>query len=200
MPTPSALPGREEPASSASPNSAPDDPIDPATARRIRAKSRQIVRRAGLSRSDREDVAQALAARLLAPLRAFDPAKLPREAYVRMVLRRATASVLGYLRAAKRAGPAVVSLEAFLRQDADDPLEPADRPGRRSAEEAADLARDVADLLAALPPDLRELAEQLKERSMAGAARDRDVSRITVYARLAELRSRFARAGLNDYL
>jgi RNA polymerase sigma-70 factor (ECF subfamily) len=177
-----------------------ENSIDSATAGLIRGKSGQIVRQARLPRSDRGDIEQLLTLLVLQRLPRFDPARGDRPAFVRMVLHRATANVLRYLRAARRSGVAVVSLDAFLRTETDEPAHPPDRDGAPGADGGTDLALDLADALEALPADLRAVAEHLRTRSPAQVAQGLGMPRSTLYARTREIRTAFERRALDDYL
>ncbi|OWK39875.1 hypothetical protein [Fimbriiglobus ruber] len=78
--------------------------------------------------------------------------------------------------------------------DADERVDPAD--DRRDR----DLRADVAAEVAALPRELREVAERLREQSCAAAARDLGISRATLGRRVDRLRERFAARDLDAYL
>jgi hypothetical protein len=137
---------------------------------------------------------------LLPRLARFDPEQGDRAAFVRMLLRQATANVLRHYRAAKRSGIDVVSLDAFLRTDEDRSVHPVDGDGQPSAEDRADLAHDLAGALEALPAELRAIAEQLRTCSFTEAARNLGLSRSTLYARAKEIRAAFEQRALDDYL
>jgi RNA polymerase sigma-70 factor (ECF subfamily) len=70
----------------------------------------------------------------------------------------------------------------------------------RSPAELAQLAGDVADVLAKAPEELRDLAERLKTQSVSEIARDTGVPRTTLYEAVRHLRRRFESAGLKEYL
>lgn len=172
------------------------NPIDPVTAGLIRCKTGQILRQTRLPRAERADVEQALTLALLQRLSKFDAAAGERDAFVRMVLRQATINVLRHYRAAKRSAD-VVSLEAFLRTETDEPLEPAAPP---AAVEYADATIDVAAALAALPAELLAIAEELLRCSRAEAARNLGLARSTLNERVREIRAAFEARGLDDYV
>jgi RNA polymerase sigma-70 factor (ECF subfamily) len=167
--------------------------IDETTAKLIRVKSRQIVRQARLPRTDREDLEQQLTLHLLARLPGYDPAIRPRDAHVRMLLRQGAATVLRSLRACKRCGPAV-SLSATL------PEEPIDREGLPSDRDRAEVASDVAEAVASLPAELREIAELLTNHTVAELVHRLGVSRSTLYRRVADIRATFEARGLGNHL
>ena len=70
----------------------------------------------------------------------------------------------------------------------------------REEQELCELAQDVADIVAGLPPELRELAEALKTESISQIARRTGLPRRTINARVRQLRERLERAGLKNYL
>jgi hypothetical protein len=59
---------------------------------------------------------------------------------------------------------------------------------------------DLAEALARLPAELRDLAEQLRDRPLAAIARERGVPRSTLNEVRQRLRRRLEKAGLRDYL
>ncbi len=63
-----------------------------------------------------------------------------------------------------------------------------------------DRTLDVAEILAALPPDLRDLAERLQTRSVSEAARDKKLARTSLQRHVDRLRRCFEDAGLKIYL
>ncbi len=68
----------------------------------IREKARQIVRRAGFSKSDMEDVQQRLIEHVLENVAAFDPAQGHFNVFVKTVVERYTVNILRDARAASR--------------------------------------------------------------------------------------------------
>jgi RNA polymerase sigma-70 factor (ECF subfamily) len=163
----------------------------------IRRKIKQLVGRAGLTRQDREDLEQELILRLLQSLHLFDPDKAHRNVFVTTVIERAVAMILRERLAKKRNGGAVQSLD-HAREKTGDSTEPVDP--RRSHEEQVDLALDLAESLAKLPDDLRDLAERLKTQSLSQAARDLGVQPSTLQRRVQRLRRCSEDAGLRIYL
>ncbi|MBI1900551.1 MAG: sigma-70 family RNA polymerase sigma factor [Planctomycetia bacterium] len=176
----------------------------------IRRKVKQLVGRAGFKQQDREDLEQELILRLLQALPSFNPKKAHRNAFVTTVIERAVASILRDKQAEKRDHRRVSSLFVLI----DTPCGPTElastisqaeydaRRGRcpRSLEEMAQLIRDVADLMARLPPDLRDLAEPLMTQSKSEIARELDTPRTTLNEWVRRIRRRFERAGLKDYV
>jgi RNA polymerase sigma factor (sigma-70 family) len=179
--------------------------------RYVRRKAQQMSRRPGFTDADREDLAQELFLLLLRRRAAFDPAKAHAHAFTATVVERGAASLLRDRRAEKRDARRVTSLHQFVDTDGGGRVEIAAAVGRREydarrgqyprgEEELAQLASDLADVLATLPPDLRHLAEQLQTKSLAEVARAQGVQRTTLYEQVRRLRRRFERAGLKDYL
>ena len=73
------------------------------------------------------------------------------------------------------------------------------RPTTAEQEERRDLAIDVAEVLAALPAELREIAEKLQHYSISELAERIDMPRTTINERVKDLRLRFQAAGLDKY-
>jgi RNA polymerase sigma-70 factor (ECF subfamily) len=170
-------------------------PIDPAVRELIRRKAGQLIGRAGLTPQDRDDLEQKLVLHLLRRLP--DGARAYPEALVLAVLFRYAANILRAGRAAKRDSRRARPLGGSGDVPAGGDRR---RPAVRTDEEWAELASDVADVLAGLPPDDRDLAERLMRQSKAAAARGLGVPRTTLYVALRRLRARFERAGLRGYL
>jgi len=63
-----------------------------------------------------------------------------------------------------------------------------------------DLAFDLAEALAALPPKLRRLCKRLQEANVTDIAREERVSRKTVYAWIKKIREKLEDRGLQEYL
>jgi RNA polymerase sigma-70 factor (ECF subfamily) len=162
----------------------------------IRRKARQMVGRAGIKEQDHEDLVQELMLRLLRSLRLFDAAQADRKSFVTAVVERNAAKILRDRRAKKRNGGRVESLDVLL-ENLDE--EPPDLAVDDHAAEQADLAIDVADLLARLPAELRDLAERLKTQTLSQVARDMGIPRSTLQRRVSRLRRHFEEAGLRNY-
>jgi hypothetical protein len=59
---------------------------------------------------------------------------------------------------------------------------------------------DLADVVAHLPKELRDLAERLKSRSLSETSRELGIPRSTLQRRVHRLRQYFEDAGLRIYL
>jgi RNA polymerase sigma-70 factor (ECF subfamily) len=59
---------------------------------------------------------------------------------------------------------------------------------------------DIERVLNALPDDLRDLCERLRESNMAEIAREMGIPRTTLYDKLTKIRETFRKARLDDYL
>jgi RNA polymerase sigma-70 factor (ECF subfamily) len=186
------------------------EPIDQVVRALIRRKANQLIGRAGLTRQDREDLEQELLRLLLQRLSTIDQQRARTSAFLATVIERLASNLLRDRRAAKRDGRRTSSLNVPASGE-DAPAELVDtitrreqeaRRGRhpRGDEELAQLASDVAEVLAGLPADLRALAERLMSQSVSQAARELGVARTSLYGDIRRLRRRFERAGLKDYL
>ena len=176
----------------------------------IHRKVRQLIGGSGFTRQDRKPLEQELIAMLLHSLPAFDPTKSHRNVFVTTVVERSVAKILRPKRAEKRDDRCVGSLNVMVNAGGEMRMlastignkEYDARRGvvSRSDEATSELASDIADVICRLPEDLRFLAEQLKEKSLAQIAREIGVPRTTLRERLAELRSRFESADMRFHL
>ena len=177
----------------------------------VRKKVRQIIGCAGFKKQDRDDLEQELIARLLQSLKSFDPDVAHRKSFVTAVVERAVATILRDAQAEKRDPRRIGSLHVLVEVSDDGPTELAEMVGDReynarrcrdprSAEDLSQLTSDLAGVLAALPTELRDLAERLKSHSIAEIARDLGVPRTTLNDTVRRLRQRFEQAGLRAYL
>jgi len=196
-----------------SPSSDASEPIvDQFTARLVRRKARQLIGRAGFTKSDREDIEQEFWLKLVKHLSSFDPRQGHRHAFVTTVVERCAATLLRNKTAEKRDHRRVRSLNVVIADDEHEgPVELGDTVSRRELDarlghaprdehDLAQLALDIASVIASLSPEMRELAERLKTDSVSQIARDLGVPRTTLNDRVRELRRRFEDAGLRDYL
>src|SRR5262249_50656524 len=179
--------------------------------RMIRRKARQLVGKAGFTSSDHDAIEQELVMKLLKHAAAFDPAISDWHAFVATVVERCAANLLRNERAQKRDCRRVCSLSVIIACRDNGTLELGETISQRdydrrrqrcpkTEEELAELASDIAEVLAKVPAELRELAEQLKSRSLSEIARDRSVPRTTLYRAVRQLRRRFESPGLRRYL
>jgi RNA polymerase sigma-70 factor (ECF subfamily) len=175
----------------------------------IQKKARQLARRRPFAGEEPEDLAQDLMLEVLRRAPRFDPRKTSGERFVRLVVRNAAADLLRRRRAGKRVvrplslsrwvGTADGGSEAAgLVSEADHQARLGTRP--RSAAEHAQLAADVAAVLANLPPAQQELARRLLSQSRAEAARELGVTWSALNAQVRRLREVFTDAGLDQYL
>jgi RNA polymerase sigma factor (sigma-70 family) len=184
---------------------------DPLIQQLIRRKARRLNGRARLGPEDIEDITQDFRAELLQKLSAFDPSKGSMSAFIHMLIDRFFNKWLRHRFAQRRTPQRVVSLEVLVRNDAGMWIELgktiADgvhdrrlglRP--RSDQERADLRNDVDEVLQGLDPELHAVADQLKDRSVAAAARELGIPRTTLHERIGKLRRLCDRKQLKDYL
>jgi len=162
----------------------------------VRRKARLIVRCFADEGEDVRDVEQELLLRLLRNLRDFDPKKGALNAFISVVVERLSGMLIRERRAKKRSPTGKRSLGA--RCDGGAVIEPPDL--REHDQPNVDRALDVAELLAALPPDLRDLAERLQTRTVSEVARDRNVPRTSLQRHIERLKRCIEVAGLNIYL
>lgn len=184
--------------------------FDGFTASFIRSRARKLIGKAGFRPSDLYDLIQEFALDLVQRRPRYDPRKGTWEAFVIVVCENRAASLLAHRRAAMRTpereerslncapsqGRCPESLsdvsEAQHRQ----------RTGQRfwTHEEAVDFQLDVAQALNPLPPEARTLCQGLMAGSISEVARQRGVSRQSLYRQVAPIRRQFENAGLSLYV
>lgn len=186
-------------------------PFDAFVSRLIRRKSRQLVGRAGFTRSDRPDIEQELARKLLAQMALFDAEQGHWYVFVTTVVERHAANILRNKRAEKRDHRRETSLNTIVDRDDNGPVFLGDLIGQREYDarchrctrdeaEQTELAADLANVLATLSDDVRDLAERLMYASASEIARETAVPRSTLQRRMERIRRAFEDAGLRNYL
>ena len=173
----------------------------------IRWKAKQLVGKAGFTRSDEDDLVQNFRLKLLERLDKFDPARAHFHVFVVTVIERCAATLLKHARAQKRNGGRVGSLDAQSVENDEEinlgEIVSRDRRRRdsvRNASELMDLASDLANILEMLPAELRQLCEQLKTLSTGDLARETGMPRSTINDKKRLVRNYFEDAGLRIYM
>lgn len=179
----------------------------------VRCKAKQLVGKAGYKQDDMEDIKQELIVDLLERLPKFDSSKASYNTFVARVVERRISNLLRDRQAEMRDHRReICSLNEEIDTGEEEPKqrltaisqdEQDFRTGKyqRSAEERMDLHLDIQNMLAGLPPDLRNAARLLQHRPIAQVARELGIPHATFYDHhLTQLREAFAEQGLADYL
>ena len=186
--------------------------LDPFVKRLVRRKAQQLAGRAGIPRSDRQDIEQHLYLVLVKQWHRFDPQTGHLQAFVTTVVERAVANVFRDRLAEKRDRRRCnVSLSAMtsVGEEGEEKLaetltadEHRSRMGERvrSDQELFEFAEDVEALLLGLSPPLRKICRLLMHHSISAVARKTKIARTTLNDTLRRLRQRFEDAGLQNYL
>lgn len=163
----------------------------------IRRKVRGLMGRCGFTKQDREDLKQELVLRLLQAMPSFDPNQGHWNVFVTTVIERAAGKIKRHRRAQKRQFDKECSLEALLEETDEEQTEILQQtePEVRRELAARDLQIDMAEFLATLPDDLRDLAERLQWKCLSEVARELRLPRTTLQRRFDRLRQRFLEAG-----
>lgn len=188
-----------------------DQKLDRFTCGIIRRKINQLIGRAGFTRQDGDDLQQDLFLRVLQSLPSFNSNQGHRNKFITAVVERHVANILRNKQAEKRDHRRISSLNVMVSIGEDEATELAETIGQRelnarrgchprSDEELAQLAQDLAEVIATLPAELRELAERMKTQSVAEIARNMGVPRTTLHESVRQLRQRFEKTGLKDYV
>jgi hypothetical protein len=170
-------------------------------------KARQIIGKAGLRRSDLEDVRQQLLLYVVSHLPRYDPRRGTPEAHVTMLIKTAVALLLRGRRLHKHGrGKPTASLDAGADgQRAFSDLSRADHGRRlgRHPHDETDLIEsrlDFAEAAGSLPTDLQILASLLLQgQTTSSVARLTDQSRRRVRARVEAIRAHLKRYGLHEW-
>jgi len=177
----------------------------------VRRKVKQLIGRAGFTHQDREDLEQELLLRVLQSLPSFDPKQAHRNKFVTAVVERHVATILRNKRAEKRNDQLVTSINVTVEVDdvgsvemvqnvSEDELDARLGRKRRSAEDLANLALDIATVIAAMPQEWQQLAERRKTQSMQEISDALGIPRTTLNETMQLITARFKRAGLREYL
>ncbi|MCX7425062.1 MAG: sigma-70 family RNA polymerase sigma factor [Planctomycetia bacterium] len=188
-----------------------NETIDRFTRGIIRRKINQLIGRAGFMWQDRDELEQDLVLRVLQSLPSFDPDQAHRNKFITAVVERYVANILRNKRAEKRDHRRISSLNVMVTISEDEATELAETISHRELnsrrnrhprcdEELSQLTQDVAEVMAKLPDELRDLAERLKAQNISEIARETGIPRTTLYESVRRLRRRFESAGLREYL
>ena len=178
--------------------------IDEYAVQCIQYKAKQLVGKAGFTEADRDDLEQEMIFDLLRRLPQFDPARAQRNTFIARVVEHCAATLVERVAAPCRGGGMTfVSFEERMAmgQDGSDINPGPDLPLASSVPHPASSINLAIDLNAAvdqLPEELRRFCEILGSDSPSDARRKAGMSRATFFRRLAEVRSRFQKAGLNQ--
>ena len=177
----------------------------------VRRKVKQLIGRVGFTQQDREDLEQELLLRVLQSLPSFDPKQAHRNKFVTAVVERHVATILRNKRAEKRNDQLVASINVNVEVEGLGAVELAQNVSedelaarlgrkRRSAEDLANLALDIAAVIAAMPKEWQELAERRKTQSMQEISDALGIPRTMLNETMQLITARFKRAGLREYL
>ena len=179
----------------------------------IRHKARQLIGKYGYTRDDYEDLQQEMTLDLLCRLGKYDPEKAGLTTFVARVVDRRISTLIRHQKQEKRDyRQQVCSLDVPVENgtgeafDMDEILSQDDfdqQVGRHDFPqcERSDLKIDLAQAMAELPEDLRQLAVRLQTKTVAEIARELGVPRTRLYDKgITRLRKLFEDKGLREYL
>jgi len=176
--------------------------IDEVAAKLIKRKARHAIGKAGLNRSDREDLEQDLVVELLAWLPKYDPSKASRETFIATVLDSKISNILRHRRADMRyCGREEFSLNETIDDGDGRDVARAETLSTESAQryESPDdvLARiDMEEAVSKLPAGLRALYDQLQQLPLSEAAQRLGIPLSTAWSQLLKLRAALRAAGV----
>lgn len=174
----------------------------------IRVKARQLIRRHGFGRSDKDDIEQDLFLHLLSQAQQFDPARGSINTFIARVVDSAVAMLVRDRRRNKRAPETgiIQSLQVMVDQPEGPPsplwatLSQADADRRKntvslSETEHFELAEDVSYLIEALPPEAQAVCRARMDRNRSETERDLGHSRRSLDAAMELIRQHFDQGG-----
>lgn len=171
----------------------------------IHHKAHQLVGKAGIAKSDLDDIKQDLRTDVIERLASFDPGRSSRHTFVAMVIEHRLAGILEYRQAGMRDfHREQYSLDSTVTGPEGEPVErhgflAAQHPGR-SEQELRDLGNDIQTVVARLSANHQALCAQLLDgKTHREAAEALGIGRTTLYRYLGRIEAAFKRAGLGDY-
>jgi RNA polymerase sigma factor (sigma-70 family) len=174
------------------------------TLRLVRRKAWRLARCRGFSLADREDIEQELLVKVWEASGKFDPELSRPEAFIATVVERAATTLARAQKAVKRGHHLARHPFGAMHIDVDEGKSPTgavqrDPAATPSREADLDLASDLAQVLAGLPDELREVASRLGDGSKRAVARTLGISRRALEQRIAALRAHLLAAGLGEF-
>ncbi len=156
----------------------------------IENKARRLIRRAGFSRSDREDLEQELTLRLLERSALYDPSRASLNTFVVCVIRSGVANILRQEATKKRAA---ARFNTSLHAEHVPP--PVVEP-----EQERNFARlEVREAVAGLAPELQSVCQRLMADPPSVVARELKVTSYQLQISIGHIRRHFARLGLKSF-
>lgn len=172
--------------------------LDPATQQHVRQKVARLKRLGRHHSFDEDDLKQHFTWDIQRAWHQYDHSRQSWYPFLRMILARESASLLRSWNRQKRRGSistgdemATMMESSRLRHRHVQTLEERER---------LQLRLDVIKVVARLPHRLREVAAALPDHSISSLARELHLDRGTIRARMAQIRHRFEKAFLQDYL
>jgi RNA polymerase sigma factor (sigma-70 family) len=172
----------------------------------IARRARLVVRHPGFCSSDLADVVQELTVRLWRRAADYDPSRSSPATFIDRVVASGAADIIRTRRRLKRHGFAV-SLERTPSSDdgvmttLQHTLVEQDQTRRTLSERKTSrttLSPEVAEVIASLPDELRNLAVHLQSHGIQQTAAEMKISRRQVYRLMDQLRERFRAAGFSS--
>lgn len=172
--------------------------LDPATQQHVRQKVARLKRLGRCHSYDEDDLHQHLTWAIQRAWHQYDPSRQGWYPFLRMILAREAATLVRSWKRQKRQGSMTTGEDMNSLVDSG-------RLRHRHVHtlderERLQLRLDVVKVVARLPQRLRDVAAVLPEHSISSLARELRLDRGTIRTRLAQLRRRFEKACLQDYL
>lgn len=186
----------------------PMSPLDAEDKAAVRRKSVKLTNVPPFTPSDLEDLSQELTIAWSQNRHKFNPAQGSMRALRKAFLERKSSKLVKKARAEKRTAPRVKSFSvprlgkpvASVARAARDNRRPTHDGSQLTAQELVDLRLDVQQLLQALPPELEDLCERLKQKTLAEISRELGIPPSTLSSARAQIRQRIESSKFRDLL
>ena len=178
------------------------NPLDDYILARIQFRVDQLVTRYGFREDEAEDLRHDFIVAVLESVPDFDPDKASWRTYVRHILKKTAVDQIRRREVQQRYfAPTGGTFEHLVGEEAEQ-FEPERRRragSNRLEHEQLDLASDLEQAMATLPPRARQVAQLLKTDSVAEIAAKLGVSRATVHRDMQKIREAFLSHDLDEY-
>jgi DNA-directed RNA polymerase specialized sigma24 family protein len=177
--------------------------------KRIHIRAAQVSKLDGFSSSDREDIEQEIAIRIMGRVDGYDAERGSRRMFMARLVDNAVAEIIAERRSPSRNPTGrECSLDELIpdgegslvkRADTLDHESHLGHSGPLTEKDLADIHLDLAEVEGELPPRLRELCARLMQERPSDFSKRTGVPKTTVYRWRDRIRERLERLGIGEY-